>query len=78
MVGPAEPGKGCDVGGTNEDTSVLAGVERLAAEGFQQHCLLLALKHLDHSQHFLCLVAKQEDQTDQSLLLFTRQRNLRT
>ena len=33
MVGPVE---GCDVGGTNEGTWVLAGLERLAAEGFQQ------------------------------------------
>ena len=59
MLGPAEPGKGGDVGGTNEGTWVLAGVEKLAAEG-QQHCLLLALKHLDHFH-------QQEDQTGQSL-----------
>ena len=78
MVGPVEPGKGGDVGGTNEGRA-LAGVEKLAVVGFQQHYRLLALKHLYHfHQHFLCLVAKQEDQTGQSLPSLRWTGNLRT
>ena len=50
----------------------LAGVEKLAAAGFQQHYLLLALKHLDHF-HFLVA-----EGPNRSSLPFVRQGNLRT
>ena len=54
VVGPAEPPrKGGGVDGTNEAHRALAGVDKLALADFQQHYLLLSLKHLDH---FLCLV----------------------